>query len=315
MGMDKKLAAEWGLMIDPTIRDFMPRDPERVKQLEALIIEEGCTDPLIVWRETRIVADGNTRYEICERNNIPFAVEYRDFESKADLMQWALDRQWARRNMSIPEKIIAVHKIEDEIRAEAKGRQGMRTDLNNIVQNSTQCSKGKSRDKLGDMAGVSGWTYERGKDIIENAPEPIREAWEREEITTNAAYNFMQLDTEQKEEALEQIKSGEPVKKTVRNTMKDKRGNQTGWTLEDRKNRAETVDISSDMRNIDVVPDYDIDMLIEEIRINGKNFVDMMGGILRDHENIVTDDCKATVANAIDEYILNDLTDMRRSIA
>lgn len=311
--MYKKLAAEWGLVIDPEIRDFLPRDPEEVKLLEGLLVEEGCRNGLVVWRERGVVVDGNTRYEICARNNIPFAVEFKSFESKAEAMQWALDTQRARRNLTTPQRIAAAHKIEDVIRAEAESRMmaGKKPDP---VPKLAQGGKGKSRDKLAEIAEVGHTTYSRGVEILKNAPDPIREAWEQEEISTNAAYNFLQLDGGKKDEALAQIEAGEPVRKVVKRTQKGNH-NQAGWTREDRKNRAETVDISSEMRNTDVVPDYDIDMLIEEIRINGRNFVDMMGGILRDHENIVTDDCKATVANAIDEYILNDLTEMRRNVA
>ena len=316
MEKDKRLAAEWGLTIDPTIRDFMPRTPEAVKLLEGLIIDEGCMEPLIVWRETGIVADGNTRYEICERNNIPFAVEYKHFESKPELMQWALERQWARRNMSPPERMISVYKIEDEIRAEAmaRKREGTNQYTKSHVQNSTQASNGKSRDKLGDMAGVSGWTYERGKEIIENAPEPIREAWEREEISTNAAYNFIQLDDDKKDEALEQIKAGESVKKAVKNTQRDKRGNQIGWTRQDRENRAETLGIAERGRDADSIPAYSLDMLLDELHINGQNFVDMIGGILRDRADVVRSG-KEAVVSAFDNYILNGLNEIRRNIA
>lgn len=46
------------------------------------------------------------------------------------------------------------------------------------VQNSAQGNSGKSRDKLADLAHVSHHTYERGVDILENAPEPVKKAWQ-----------------------------------------------------------------------------------------------------------------------------------------
>ena len=305
---------DWGLVIDPDFRDLLPHDPEREKLLEGQIMEDGCRDALVVWRSTGVVVDGNTRYNICKRNDIPFMVSFKDFESKSEAMQWALENQWSRRNLTIPQRIEAAAKIEGVIRAEAELRMKAGKTLDPVL-NSAQGGKGKSRDKLADAANVGHQTYSRGVKILNDAPDEIRDAWQREEISTNAAYNFMQLDEGKKQEAIAQIEAGEPVKKVVKSTQRRNQGNQIGWTKEDRKNRAETVDISSEMRNTDIVPDYDIDMLLEEIRINGKNFVDMMGGILHDHEDLVTIESKSAVATAIDEYILNDLNEMRRSIA
>ena len=304
---------DWGLVIDPDFRDLLPQDPEREKLLEGQIMEDGCRDALVVWRSTGVVVDGNTRYSICKRNDVPFMVVFKDFESKSEAMQWALENQWSRRNLTIPQRIAAASKIEDVIRAEADARKkaGKARDL---PLKSTEGWTGNSRDKLAEIANVSGSTYRQGAAVIKNAPEPIREAWEREEISTNSAYNFMQLDEDKKQEAMAQIEAGEPVKKVVKATQRGKHANQVGFTREDRKNRAETVDISNEMRNMEEVPTYDIGMLLEEIKINGTNFVEMLGGILRDHADIITDETAATVAKAIDEYILNELNEIRRSL-
>ena len=79
----KKSAEYWGLSIDAILRDFLPRDPQKVKMLEGQILEEGCRDALVVWKEKNCIVDGNTRYDICKANNIPFAVEYKSFSRRS----------------------------------------------------------------------------------------------------------------------------------------------------------------------------------------------------------------------------------------
>ena len=312
MGTTKKLTAEWNLVIDPELKDFLPRDPLRVKSLESQIIEEGCRDAIIVWKGKNIIVDGYTRYDICSEHGIAFDVYYMDFANKADAMQWALNNQWSRRNLTVPERVEALRKIEAEIRAAAKERQGTRTDLGNIKENFPE-SEGQSRDKLGAMAGISGKTYEKASHIIDNAPEPIKEAWKRQNISTDTAFKATKMPEEEQKEVITAIEQGGNVKKEVNRVLRD-RDKYKGWTKEDRENRAETLDIYSRMRCTQATPTYTVEMLIEEIEVNGANFLRMMQGIIHDHIDIVTEDNRTNVGRAL-ENILNGLKEIGRNVA
>lgn len=316
MGGTKKLAAEWNLVIDPEIRDFLPRDDLRVKALESQIIEEGCRDAIVVWKGKNIIADGYTRYGICNEHDVPFDVYYMEFDSRADLMQWALNNQWSRRNLTVPERVEALKMIEAEIRAEAKERQKstLKQNADTVKENFPERTDvGQSRDKLGTMAGISGKTYEKGTHILDNAPAPIKEAWKREELSTEAAYKATKLPEPEQQEVINIIAKGDDVKKEVGKVIKQS-NKQRGWTKEDRANRAETIDIYSKMRCSSATPMYTVDMLIQEIQTNGENFLHMMQGIIQEHIDIVNDDNRINVGKAL-ESILNGLKEIGRNIA
>ena len=70
----------------------------------------------------------------------------------------------------------------------------------------------KARDELGAMAGVSGSTYEHATAILDNAPEPVKEAVRKQEISINAGYEATKLPPEKQTEIVTRIESGEKPK-------------------------------------------------------------------------------------------------------
>ena len=67
-----------------------------------------------------------------------------------------------------------VRKCEDAVKAQAKERQGTRTDLQNNIP--LKSAGSDARDELAQMAGVSGKTYEHATAVLDNAPEPVVQA-------------------------------------------------------------------------------------------------------------------------------------------
>ena len=45
---------------------------EELQRLELSLLEEGCRDPLVVWKEQGILLDGHNRLALCQRHSIPF---------------------------------------------------------------------------------------------------------------------------------------------------------------------------------------------------------------------------------------------------
>jgi hypothetical protein len=300
-GYIKKMACEWQLTVDPDLRDLLIFDgdnhEQRVKMLEAQIIEEGCRDPLVVWRETGIIVDGNTRYDICLRNNIPFAVVFMHFDSKSEAMQWAKENQANRRNMTTPQSIEVTHKIEGQIRAEAKERQ-IRKPANSVVPNLAQQNEGRSRDKLADMAGVGHTTYQKGTHILDNAPEPIKQAWKSEDLSTDAAYQATKLPEERQRKIIDEAERGEkPIKQIVNDAIKAER--EVGYMQE------AAVAFSSGEA-------YNLDNLVEEVIENGEDCVD---AIRTQIETRITlfDSAGGRIADAIDK-IINSFVELKREV-
>lgn len=125
-----KLRTDFPIVVLPVLRDALPpQAPEEHARLEASILEDGHPrDPLVVWKrdDEYVLVDGHHRYEICQRHNLPFRVVEREFESEADVLQWMVQLQLGRRNLSIFAKVEAVIKLKPKLSAVARA-QGQKT--------------------------------------------------------------------------------------------------------------------------------------------------------------------------------------------
>lgn len=179
------------LTIDNEFKNLIPPlTADEYRGLEESILAEGCRDSLIAWHG--ILIDGHNRYEICEKYGLPFTVTETDFESRDAVKLWMMKNQLARRNLNDFQRIEIVHAVSDSVKGEAKKRQGTRTDMDNIVEILPQSEYGRARDVLGQMAGVSGKTYEHAVKVIEQATPETKEALRRGEISINKAYEELQ---------------------------------------------------------------------------------------------------------------------------
>jgi hypothetical protein len=88
--------------IDPEIAGLLPPlSPEELLQLETSLREkDGCRDALVVWTETGILLDGHNRLAICEKYNIRYHTHHLHFPSRAAAIQWVIDNQLGRRNLT-----------------------------------------------------------------------------------------------------------------------------------------------------------------------------------------------------------------------
>lgn len=81
-----------------------PLDPEERAGLEASIVASGgARDPITVWRDSflgNVIVDGINRHEICCKHGLPFDVLFAEFDSLDDAVNWVVDHQLARRNLS-----------------------------------------------------------------------------------------------------------------------------------------------------------------------------------------------------------------------
>ena len=307
----KKLAQEWNLTIDQDLRDLLPRDPESVEMLKTQLLNDGCRDKLVAWKKGNVLVDGHTRFDICSDNDIPFDVLFMDFDSKADAMMWARDNQKCRRNMTKPELIEVGHKIENVIRAEAKERQKatLKQNVSTDVENLPQREDGKSRDKLGAMAGVSGKTYEKGVHVLEHAPEPIKEAWKKEVISTDAAYRATKLPEEKQQSVIEAIENGKNVKTEVSKVLRQQKSVAPVEVVESPEDRLARIASIADpctsdesLRNsIFGSPEpYNADDLISEIVDNSIDFERLLKTLINTRIGMVGgDSVKQRVRDAI----------------
>jgi ParB-like chromosome segregation protein Spo0J len=146
-----------------------PLSAEEYAGLKESIRADGCRDAIVTWNGA--IVDGHNRYEICGELGIPFRTTERDFENDDAAIEWILQNQLARRNLSDAERGRLALKLKDMIAARAKERQGTRTD---IVQNFAQCESGRTREKLAEIAGISRETLRKVEAVDTTAPEPLK---------------------------------------------------------------------------------------------------------------------------------------------
>lgn len=199
-------------IVDDDLKIFMSRlTDEAFKLLENDILNNGCIDPIVIWKGYNIIVDGHHRYEICKKHGIDFNVAEMEFASRYEVKLWMLRNQFGRRNLNTFQRIEIVHRIEAEIKKQAKERQGTRTDITpNIPLNSAGSD---SRDLLAQMAGVGHSTYEHACKIIDEAPQNVINAVRQGELTINAEYEVTKMPKVLQDEIAELIKQGETPEK------------------------------------------------------------------------------------------------------
>lgn len=91
------------LIIKDELKDFIPPlTPEEFAKLEENIIQEGCRDALIIWKNGRefILVDGHNRYQICSKHKIDYKIVQRDFLNIDQVKEWMIANQLGKRNLT-----------------------------------------------------------------------------------------------------------------------------------------------------------------------------------------------------------------------
>lgn len=114
-------------------------------------------------------------------------------------MQWMLDIQLGRRNLSPIQRIAVTEKYRPIYEKQAKENQGVRNDLkNNIPQNigeSEKKKRAKDREvnsKLAKVANVNPETYRQAKRVLDSNNEELKERVLSGKTSISAGYKELQ---------------------------------------------------------------------------------------------------------------------------
>lgn len=69
----------------------VPTGPERERELEKSLLQDGCREPIIVW--DGVIIDGYKRHHICVAEAIDFSVKEMDFPSEEEAISWVCRRR------------------------------------------------------------------------------------------------------------------------------------------------------------------------------------------------------------------------------
>lgn len=190
------------LNIDKEFQALIPPLTEEERSaLELSLLTDGCRDALVVWNGTLI--DGHNRYAICQQHGIPFQIVELDFPDRNAVIVWMIQNQLGRRNITDYTRGRLALRLKDAIATQAKARQVANLRQGNespVMQNFAQ--RGATRDELAKVADLSGETIRKVETIERAAPDAVKQAAEREEISIHKAYELTK--------ALETVKAANP---------------------------------------------------------------------------------------------------------
>lgn len=132
------------------------------------------------------------------RNNIEFTDEellLGENSTKVDVMEWMINTQIGRRNLTPAQKIIVGEKFKASIQKEAKEKQGERNDLTkntyspngeNVTTKHIHTDK-----KIAKIVGVGTGTIGRWNQVQKLADDELKKKVVTGEVTINKAYNIV----------------------------------------------------------------------------------------------------------------------------
>jgi len=140
------------LSINPELKALIPPlTSEEFAQLEANVCQEGIREPIITWQGT--IVDGHNRYELAQMYDLPFKVKEIAFASMEDCMDWMINNQLGRRNVTETQKDYLIgKKYENE-----KKRHGGARDQNGPLK--------KTAEMLGEEFGIGSTQVKRNEDF------------------------------------------------------------------------------------------------------------------------------------------------------
>ena len=203
-------SAERSPVILPEMAELLPPlSAEQSAALEEDLLRNGCYSPIIV-NEDMVIVDGHNRQSLCEKHGLPYTMAVFSFEDLLEAKQWALDTQKNRRNLEKWELGKIALKLKPEIEAKARANQGTRTDLSATLPESSDTVD--TRKELAEAVGLGERTMGKVMQIDENAPEVIKEALDKKELSINKGYDLTRqlqnLPEEQREQAAEIDRKG-----------------------------------------------------------------------------------------------------------
>jgi hypothetical protein len=89
------------LKVNPSFQSLIPLQARgELLALEQSIVDEGCRDPLLVWKGHNVVLDGHTRRELCMKHKQRVKVREVELPDEKAAVEFVLKIQRQRRNLT-----------------------------------------------------------------------------------------------------------------------------------------------------------------------------------------------------------------------
>lgn len=170
-GLEERNEINIELTIDEQFENLLPPlSQEEFNKLEELILKDGCTESIKVWTDSitniTYIVDGHNRYNICTKHNIHFRTESKGFNSRYEVIDWIINFQFGRRNLSNEEKyyLTGLQYENEKKKSTDNLKQNKLKDENSSgksyrseedVKNSEQFQSIKTAERIAEQHGVS----------------------------------------------------------------------------------------------------------------------------------------------------------------
>ena len=159
-----------------------PLTLEEYNQLEAMLLNEGCRDALVVWQG--ILLDGHNRLRICEKHGLPYKTATLEFEDENDAQEWIIRNQFGRRNLAPSQRCKLALLLKPVIQEQAKAKQ---REAGGAVRQKSDKPPIDTKKELAKIAGVSHDTIHKVKQIINEGSKDISDKVKSGKWTINKA--------------------------------------------------------------------------------------------------------------------------------
>lgn len=301
------------LKIDPEFRDKIPALTEaEFEQLKENILSDGeVYEPIVTWNDT--IVDGHNRWRIiCENWETlkdKFRTKPMDFADKWEAFEWMYKKQLGRRNLTEEQKTYMIGKMYEARKKSVGAQKGNVNAEKQCAQNEhIEKTPNRTAESIAAEVGVGRETVKRsekfskGVDALrESNPEAADAVLKGNSGATKAEISELPSKTAGEiKKVAEDILSGEIKKKREK---------------PDKENLAAIGKIVDEMHDASNVKEYTMDMLVEDIQINGKMAVDMLRSILTSHSTLLTVENRPAVGEAIEKYFIEEFKKVKELVS
>lgn len=195
------------IKVDSEFKSLIPAlTVEEYGLLEESILSEGCRDSLVVWEGEGILVDGHNRYEICKKHGIAFDVVEKTFGNRYESINWIINNQLGRRNVSEEQRRYLIGKRYQAEKKEHGGDRKSSPHCEDLIRKSHKVAK---------ECGVSHSTVERAGEyasavdtIAANVGEEVKMdiLSGKTKLTMKEAKEIAALPAEEQERAVKEPK-------------------------------------------------------------------------------------------------------------
>ena len=193
---------------------FPSLSADEFAKLREDIRQHGQLDPIVLY--DGVILDGRHRYRAC----LELGISPKFKQSKASNDHEALcessSRNLSRRHMTASQQAMVCAKMLPEFEAEAKKRQGERTDIRANLRGCSKATGSKASEEVAELGNISARSVESAKRVIDNGVADLAAAVINGYIKVSRAEEVSKLEPDLQLEVVARVKGGERASDVVR---------------------------------------------------------------------------------------------------